>query len=86
MWSLMQRHGLTTEPGMCAILPLASISRSNFISGYGYHHDLATFTQTMQQVSDKIVQQLNWTLADNLWSFEVLIGFSKLLVCFRCIK
>jgi len=31
--------------------------------------DLATFTQTMQQVSDKTVQQLNWTiviLADNL--------------------
>ena len=30
---------------------------------------LATFTQTMQQVSDKTVQQLNWTLvilADNL--------------------
>ena len=31
--------------------------------------DLATFTQTMQQASDKTVQQLNWTLvipADNL--------------------
>ena len=24
--------------------------------------DLATFTQTMQQVSDKTVQQLNWTI------------------------
>jgi hypothetical protein len=23
--------------------------------------DLATFTQTMQQVSDKTVQQFNWT-------------------------
>ena len=31
--------------------------------------DLATFTQTMQQDSDKTVQQLNWTLViltDNL--------------------